>query len=69
MLNDCKYNKIKLLHELSCMAWFLEKHAVPNAQDSGEGECVEIFKTLKNDLDKHIANLERDLRDKVNFVS
>ena len=58
MLDDCKYNKIKLLHELSCMAWFLEKHAVPNAQVSDEKEYVEIFKALKNNLDKHITNLE-----------
>lgn len=58
MLNNCKYNKIKLLHELSCIAWFLEKHATQDAQTAGENDCIQTFKAIKNDLEKHIATLE-----------
>jgi hypothetical protein len=62
MLNDCKYNKIKLLHELSSIVWFLEKCAIPDAKKTtDDAQCVENFKSLQNTLETHIKKLETSL--------
>lgn len=58
MLDDCKYNKIKLLHELSCIAWFLDKCGMQDAEKCGDSECAKTFKALRSDLEKHITALE-----------
>jgi len=59
MLHDCKYDKIKLLHQLSCMAWFIEKHAKENAQKAGDTECANFLDALAKDLKKHQSVLEQ----------
>jgi hypothetical protein len=61
MLNDCKYNKIKLLHELSSIVWFLDKCAIQDAQKTGDSQCVKDFKALQNVLETHIQQLETSL--------
>ena len=58
MLNDCKYNKVKLLHELSSMAWFVEKCCIKDAQVAGDAGCIELMKMLQNDLNKYVKILE-----------
>lgn len=61
MFDNCSYNKIKLLHELSCLVWFMEKHALKDAQVAGDSECQEIFQTIKHDLDKHLERLHKQI--------
>ena len=46
------YDKIKLAHELSCLAWFIKHHAIKNE------------KTLKHK--KVLQDLEKSLNDYVN---
>lgn len=61
MLSNCKYNKIKLLHELSTMLWFLEKCGIQDAKDAGDTECIKAFNELKESLTKHIDNLDASI--------
>jgi len=62
MMNDCKYNKIKLLHELSSIAWFIDKCGLQDAQESGDTKCVELFKSIRSELDTYIRHLEDSVK-------
>jgi len=55
-LNNCDYDKIKILHELSSILWFIKKHALPDAQQ--DDECSRFLKRLENDLEKHVTELK-----------
>lgn len=63
MLNNCKYDKIKLLHELSCLVWFIKNHAKKDAEIEGHGECFILFEELQKDLEEHIRKLHHALCD------
>ncbi|MFC1841838.1 hypothetical protein ACFLYA_02085 [Candidatus Dependentiae bacterium] len=58
MLDDCKYDKVKLLHEISSITWFLENHAKQNAKKVGDTECYDLYENLIKDLDKNIGKLK-----------
>lgn len=59
MLNDCNYTKIRLLHDLSRIVWYIEKHAVEDAENENHKLCKEEYKELKADLEKHIEKLKQ----------
>ena len=59
MLRDCNYDKIKLLHKMSALAWFLEKHAKDNAQKENDSECRQACVELQKDLEKHIEKFKK----------
>jgi hypothetical protein len=61
MLDNCTYNKIKLLHELSCVAWFVEKHALQDAQAAGDAACIQMLQDLEKDIRNHIERLRQTL--------
>lgn len=61
MLDNCKYNKVKILHEISSLIWFLEKHAISDAQQNHDN-CEETLKKLKADLEKYIMPLSNDIQ-------
>ncbi len=56
-LENCCYDKTKLLHELSCISWFIEKHAQPEAKKTKDKEFEDLLKKLQKDLSPHIKNL------------
>jgi hypothetical protein len=58
MLDNCKYNKIKILHELSSIAWFLNKCGIKDAETSGAAKCVKAFTDVRTEIEKHIKALE-----------
>ena len=58
MLDNCTYNKIKLLHELSCILWFLKKHGIQDASKAGDKECLSFCEQLEKDLEEHISHLK-----------
>lgn len=60
-LDNATYNKIKLLHELSCIAWFIEKHALADAQATGDKECQELLGSLGKDLQTYIEKLQKSI--------
>jgi len=61
MLNDCKYNKIKLLRELSSIVWFIDKWGISDAEKANDTACVELLRKLHTNLDTQIKELEQNL--------
>lgn len=60
MLDNCNYNKVRLLHDLSRIAQFLKKHAKKDAKKSRKhGSCHKLYGELEKDLDKHIGKLNK----------
>jgi len=57
MLDNCTYNKIKLMHNLSDIVWFIEKFCEQDAKVSGHKECHAAIEALEADLEKHIKIL------------
>ncbi len=55
MLQDIGYDKVRILHDLSKLCWFLKKHAMQNAERAGDAAEVERIKQLEQDLQRHIA--------------
>lgn len=54
-LNNCCYDKAKLLHQLSCVSWFIEKHALADAKN--DAEFLELLRKLQKDVDPYIKEL------------
>ena len=54
MLDNCNYNAIKILHELSSLAWFLQKHAIQDEKKDQHSQYLVMYEQLLKDLDKHI---------------
>ena len=54
-LTNCDYDKVKILHELSCMLWFIKKHALVDVQQ--DDEFSRFLKRLESDLEKHVEEL------------
>jgi len=61
MLDDCFYDQIKLLHDLSCIRWFIEKHAKNDAQRTGHNECYTLLEKLEKDLEKYVIELKKTI--------
>ncbi len=61
MLDNCTYNKIKLLHEVSSLVWFIERHALNDAKVAGDAACAEIIQQLGEDLQRHLERLRQNM--------
>ena len=61
VLDNCEYNEIKLLHELSSLQWFLKQHAIKDAQAANHEKCKEFMEFLAHDLEKHIGALREKM--------
>ncbi len=59
MLEDCDYDKTKIVHELSSVSWFLKKHAIKDAKKQKHALCAKEYEALQKDLDKHIHALHK----------
>ncbi len=59
MLDNVSYDKIKLLHKLSCINWFIEKHGKVDAQTAGDQAFVATLTELQKDLQKYIEKLQQ----------
>jgi hypothetical protein len=57
VLDDCNYNKVRLMHDLSRIVWYLDKHAKADAKKSGHILCHAMCEELKKDLEKHMEKL------------
>jgi hypothetical protein len=57
MLDNCSYNKIKLMHNLSDIVWFIEKFCEQDSKISGHRDCQQAIEALEADLEKHISLL------------
>jgi len=61
MLDHCTYDKIRLLHDLSRIVWFIEKHAKADAQKIGDMKCHDIFEKCAIDISKYIEVIHNEL--------
>ncbi|NRB21350.1 hypothetical protein HRU45_01250 [Candidatus Dependentiae bacterium] len=61
VLNNDVYDKIKILHELSSVAWFIRQHAERDAVKRGDNEMQKTLSELCKDLDKHIREIKKQL--------
>jgi hypothetical protein len=59
ILDNNTYNKIKLLHEISCIIWFLEKHALQDAQATGDTQLLTQLQQLKYELTQQLEKLQQ----------
>ena len=60
-LDNCLYNKVKLLHLISKTIWFIEKHACNDAQQAQQHEFDAMLKQLATDLEPYLHKLKEDL--------
>lgn len=61
MMDNASYNKIKLLHQVSELIWFIEKHALEDAKKAGDTSCIETLKQVHANLEKQLTALEGTL--------
>jgi hypothetical protein len=61
MLDNVSFDKIKLLYKLSDLLWFIEKHALLDAQNAGDKECVDALVGIQRDFQKHIEKLQKSM--------
>ena len=57
MLSNCNYNKIRLMHDLSRIDWYLKNHAKRDAKESGHQLCHAMCEEIEKDVEKHIEKL------------
>lgn len=57
MLDNCNYNKVRLLHDLSRIVWYLENHAKKDSETAGHELCHGMCEDLQNDLEVHMEKL------------
>ena len=57
MLCNCNYDKTKLLAKISKISMFIEKHAIKDAEKDGHPLCVDEYKELKQDIERHLEKL------------
>lgn len=56
-VNDCKYDKIKLLYELCKITHFIEKHAENDAKKVNDEEFHKLLGEMESQLEKYIERL------------
>lgn len=61
MLSNCNYNKTKLVHELSKIIGFIDRHGIEDAKKENDRGCAEELKGLKNNLENHLKNLSKGM--------
>ena len=58
-LNNCQYDKTKLVTQLSKISWFIEKHAIEDALKENDAQLQEALTQLESDIEKHIVKLNQ----------
>lgn len=59
-MNNCDYNKIKVLHEISKISGFIEKFCADDAQKAGH-ECHKVLNELHQSLEEHAQKLKKEI--------
>jgi hypothetical protein len=61
MLDNSTYNKIKLIHEISRLVWFIDKHALVDANNAGDKEWMNTLIGLRKELEKQIEKCHKSV--------
>jgi len=57
MLNNCNYNKVRLLYDLSRIEGYLKRHAKADAKRHGHVKCHKLCVDMEKDVEKHIKGI------------
>lgn len=57
-MNNARYNQIRVLHDLCRLRWFINKHAIKEAQEATDASCRTLLEKIEKDITHHIAELE-----------
>lgn len=65
MLHNCRYDKIKTIHSLSKLAWFLKQHALIESDQNicQDVPCKAMYESLLRDLQKYIDIFDKSIRE------
>lgn len=55
MIENKKYDKLKVAYKLSKLAWFIKECAIPEEKKGGHEECLAMYDALLKDLEKHAS--------------
>ncbi len=59
MMDNCSYNKIKLMHTIACADWFIEQFAKKDAaQDKTHKKCGVLYAEVQGHLDAALRLLQ-----------
>ncbi len=58
-MDNCTYNKLKLMHELSKIKGFIDKFGKKDAKKNKHHSCDRILIELRKDLVKHMKALHK----------
>jgi len=58
MKENCNYDKTKLMHEISSLKHFINKHAIEDAKKANHPLCAEMYREVAADLDKALHKLK-----------
>ena len=61
MLDNCTYNKIKLIHGLSNNLWYMKQICEKDIKACKEAECKKSFTQLQKKLDEAIEIMKKSL--------
>ena len=62
MCDNCSYDKIKLLHDIHRIVWFIEKFCHQDAKSSNHDNCQNLYKDLVKDLEKHADHIRKAIK-------
>ena len=62
MLDNCCYNQIKILHDLSNIAWFLKECCQQDAQTCDHDTCKETIRMVAKDVNALIEKIHKSLK-------
>jgi hypothetical protein len=60
-MDHATYDKIRLLHDLNRIVWFIEKHAKKDAKEAGDMKCHDVYEKCAIDLSKYIDAIHNEL--------
>lgn len=58
MLDNSTYNKAKIVHELSRICWFIENHALTDAQKANDEKWETELLKLRKDLGDYLKRMD-----------
>lgn len=61
MLDNSTYNKTKLIYEISKLVWFIDKHALVDANNAGDNEWMNTLIGLRKELEKQIEKFHKSV--------
>ena len=61
MLDNCCYDCIKVLHDLSRVAWFLKTYCEKDVASCSHRECKDKVAEVKKDLDALIDKVKKEV--------